>query len=35
MFKNQHADLVIFETAQRDVWEDGGWYHGATTKRYI
>ena len=26
MFKNQHADLVIFETAQRDVWEDGGWF---------
>ena len=26
MFKNQHADLVIFETAQREVWEDGGWF---------
>jgi|APSaa5957512535_1039671.scaffolds.fasta_scaffold06922_2 hypothetical protein len=26
MFKNQHADMVIYETAQREKPEDGGWF---------
>ena len=26
MFKNQHSDFVIFETAQRYSTEDGGWF---------
>ena len=35
MFKNQHSDFVIFETAQR--WSSGRWWlvYGSITKRNV